>query len=845
MQWPHPNRFVAPVVIPALLLSACAALPSDPESGLSSSGSNLGDATLDDLGYGPCLTAAALSFLNDSTTGRDALEEALDSRRVAGRILDHRAGRDEELGTWDDEPIVGLGEMLDGDLDISERRVRRFVEGLGASCEAGWAESVDWTGETPAPDFLHADSPLEGAGGWNRESSEIEVAMALRGLTGAQLHAIMESDDGFKELRRDRLMESFSYSLPPNEMPWTAKHHRAREAYPLVALTIEWGRYELDEDTDARGRRIYPELGRELSLGTDVMSDTYYDTRDFAGLMNDVSVRGRVRWDSPGCIRRLLVAAKLGSARVDPVSGIKEVFKVDVRTDAWGCNADEAQLGWAAEMDAHMRTGILPWSNSTFVAPPLRAAYARLAEEGALTDVSAVDPADPTRRAEFAGALALLPQAHVQSVRSRFHYNEASVGDLERLYEHGRARLIELGEYLDAAGTTGTPGVAGLRADIEEALAAIPERGLEIYPDEITRDSVVATAERAEEISDRLHAIGDILDADNEELLREVTNARDGTRDENRFSAFVAWVKIRHIESLPEADRTAWNLEGSIVTQHAVDEFRAFYGDSMSDPANPDHVALREEFNAYAEAAQADDDHPYHRHFRRFNDLDDEDDWRDLEAQLELEHFQIVRRQIEAAGSAARAIAFDAARRHYVPESWRVTSNFIIDTMDFSEYFSHRQWTALSAEQIDGQDLPADAVLDASLINEVQIELGSEAAFVERVAELDAELRRLAADEPDVDVSDVCELSDPGRASEVLWNAASDCLGAKDILDTYRGVLTHLAVLKGGALVDAVSDAIDDAGGDLGEEPDDLRWAPSTRSKGARALLLLIGGGTD
>ncbi|MBW2461442.1 MAG: hypothetical protein JRH11_07335 [Deltaproteobacteria bacterium] len=845
MQWQRPNWLVAPLVIPVVLLAACAALPSDPESGLSSSRDNLGDATLDDLGYGPCLTAAALSFLNDSRTGRDALEEALDSRRVARRILDHRAGRDEELGTWDDEPIVGLGEMLDGDLDISERRVRRFVEGLDASCEARWTESVDWTGETPSPDFLHADSPLEGARGWNRESSEIEVAMALRGMTGAQLHAVMESDDGFEELRRARLMESFSYGLPANEMPWTAEHHRAREAYPLIPLTIEWGRYELDEDIDDRGQRVYRELGRELNLGTDVMTDTYYDTRDFAGLMNDVSVRGRIRWDSPGCIRRLLVAAKLGSARVDPVSGIKEVFKIDVRTNAWGCNADAAQLGWAAEMDAHMRTGILPWSDSNFVAPPLRAAYARLADEGALTDVSAVDPTDPTRGVEFAGALALLPQAHVQSVRSRFHYNEARVDDLERLYEHGRARLVELGAYLDAADASGMPAVAALRADIDDALASIPERGLEIYPDEITRDSVVATAERADEISERLHAIGDILDANNEHLLRELTDARDGTRDENRFSAFVAWVKIRHIESLPEADRTAWNLEGSIVTQHAVDEFRAFYGDSMSDPANPDHVALREEFNAYAEAAQGDNGHPYRRHFRRFNDFDDESDWRDLGAQLELEHFQIVRRQIEAAGSAARAIAFDAARRHYVPQSWRSTGNFIIDTMDFSEYLSHRQWTALSAEQIDGQDLPADAVLDASLINEVQIELGAEAAYVQRVAVLDNMLRRLAADEPDVDVSDICELSDPRRASEALWNAASDCLGAKDILDTYRGVLTHLAELKGDALVDAVSDAIDDADGDLGDDPDDLRWAPSTRSKGARALLLLIGGGTD
>jgi hypothetical protein len=73
-------------------------------------------------------------------------------------------------------------------------------------------------------------------------------------------------------------------------------------------------------------------------------------------------------------------------------------------------------------------------------------------------------------------------------------------------------------------------------------------------------------------------------------------------------------------------------------------------------------------------------------------------------------------KQIEAAGTAAKGLWFDNAREFYIPRSRRNTGNFFIDTLDL--------------------------LFHSELVNEVQIELGLEAPYVERIRDLDEDLDR-------------------------------------------------------------------------------------------------------
>jgi len=75
-----------------------------------------------------------------------------------------------------------------------------------------------------------------------------------------------------------------------------------------------------------------------------------------------------------------------------------------------------------------------------------------------------------------------------------------------------------------------------------------------------------------------------------------------------------------------------------------------------------------------------------------------------------------------------------------VPDSNRAFSNFMIDTFDMADMMSAHEWSRSGSERTFKEPLPATKVFNTVLVNELQIELGSEAAYVARLKDLEAKL---------------------------------------------------------------------------------------------------------
>ncbi|MCA9580736.1 MAG: hypothetical protein KC416_03010, partial [Myxococcales bacterium] len=787
-------------------------------------------------------------FLNASATTRQSLSQVfadvgLDPDDAAAVIIS-RNSADGEFGSPDDEPFGSLGDLLHPSIGLREPQVRAFVdEFVGDRCTVDWSKHVDWSQSDPllAADFIHADTDL-GTSTTGRDNSEIEVAMGVVGVPGTQLHAVLESNRGYRRLRKATVAEAFNYGLDPSQIPWDSEHHAAREAAPAgVALTIETNRYALAAE-EVGGKTVYPELRPELDVGTDLNTDVYYDTREYLLLRNDATLRSRVRWDGVDCIRRLLVAAKFGTGKVDPATGIKQVAKVDVRTDSGGCGSSPAH-GHLATMDADVRQGRLPWATSV---PPIREIYERLrnpneidpmapANERAsvLPMAQAVDPDDRMRNAEFQEALGLEPKVHIFSARSRFHFNEAALTALDRLYAHGRTQLQAIIAYVDETGASGR-GVTELRSAIDRALDELPDDSspFKVRTDQAALDAAETAANDANRILHDLGArLGDDDDDISDDFIVTLSGASDDQVDEDRVDAFVAWRKIVGLES---GDTT-------LARTQALDPFREYYQATMADDGNSDHLAERTAFVEFAERVHGDQNDPYHEHFEDFTPPSTEADWAAFSAQLDYEWLKIVRRQIEAAGTMAHAIWFDSAREFFVPGSSRAVGNFIIDTMDFTEFFTQYEWGLVEDRDRNSLDFNPKHVIHSSLVNEVQIELGSEEAYLDRIRELDQTIREHVDATAGITMVDTCEVSNRGSISDAnVLAAITNCERTKGIFNTYKETLTYLGQIKGPDIVDRVRDVLED-NPEFGPVPPDIVWAPSDLAKGNQALLLLTG----
>jgi hypothetical protein len=152
---------------------------------------------------------------------------------------------------------------------------------------------------------------------------------------------------------------------------------------------------------------------------------------------------------------------------------------------------------------------------------------------------------------------------------------------------------------------------------------------------------------------------------------------------------------------------------------------------------------------------------------------------------------------------------FDTARAFWVPESSRAFSNFMIDTTDMTDMLSNQEWTSIpEAERTFAQPLPATKVFNTTLVNELQIELGMEEAYVARLKELDAQLAM-----------------NPNDAA-----IKAQLEGARFVWTQYTGAMKVLAELKGANILDRLRRA---------GAPSTITWSAPSDSKGNIALKIL------
>lgn len=592
---------------------------------------------------------------------------------------------------------------------------RPTPDGLGVICDVVSAlGEADLANRVFIDDKTFANVPNDG---WARDAVELEGAMTPTCVEGPKLLELLRAERGgrttYQRLRRPEMMEAFTIGYGLDEMPWDGDSHRLREASPNVFLTIESGRFDPDPAT---GRR-------RLSVGTDIMDDVYYDTPEFTLLDNAMSLRGRARWDSPTEVRRLLIGAKLGN-RIDEF-GLKNTAKIDIRNDS----STAADL---AGLDEAVRSGFHNWESSRESAKPVRELYTRLAAMGKLPDVGTHE-----------NVLLLEPKAYLRSVRSRYHLNEANLRDVQALYtrggaEHVAALLAQIKTTRDAGAIPAAR--AAEVAAFEAKLAGITDRTLiaerasaalkkldpamdvtaatiaNLMPGSTGTPATKADIAKRKAVADAVNALYHETARELDDVRRVITASEDQAL-ENDVARFVGFLKSEKPAEL-----------GRITT---VDPFEKIYQTIAALP-EAQRAARLDAYNAYAEAQKA----AGNRDFRTYTKLD-AGTFTALGPQIANEKLRVWSRQMEAAGTAANGLWFDQAREVYVPSSNRATGNFLIDTMDMTEMYSPESWASIPAtERTAGSTLPAAKAFNTVLVNELQIELGQEKDYLDRLNEL-------------------------------------------------------------------------------------------------------------
>jgi hypothetical protein len=740
-----------------LLLVAVGCGPTDGDARDDSFG---GKDAKEDGGFSTCQLAEVLKLVNESTTTEESLRGLGLSDDAASGIVSHRHGPDGMAGTGDDDVFDDLDELDAVDF-VGGIALGKLVFGVATRCEDDLASRP----------FIDDKTFTGDSDGFARDNAEVEVVLGVQGITGQRLRELLlqKSSSGrtlYERMRKSPAMEAFTYGFPLDEIPWTSDAQAAREKMPLVALTIESERFAVND-----------EGVRELSLGTDLNDDTYYDTNAFTLFGNDVELRGRARWDNATTVRRLLIAAKFGT-EID-ADGNKVNTKVDIRTDSGTSHL--------ATLDDDVRRGKTSWFTTDDPAIPIRGVYEQLKTKNLLLDF-------PNHK----GVLLLEPKAHLRSTRSRYHMNEVNVNAIKSVHALGKTRMQQALDVIARARAAGRiPSSEVGRINAIEAMAngildktLIASRlgtvGVDIsasalvLPDTWKQPTDAAGLERnrliAETVSALYHELADQLD----DADRILTDAVD-----EDFDAFVDMFRAWRV-----------SLDTNLAKKTTFDAFLALHG---TLPA----TAIAE-FNTFGAAQQAAGDDT----FDDFAPLDAAG-WARLGRYLEKRTLTIGERQLATAGLAARMLWFDQAREHWVPDSSRAFSNFMIDTTDFTDYLSHEEWTSIpEAERTFAAPLPAAKVFHTTLVNELQIELGMEEEYVGRLRTLTEQLA-----------------ADPGNAE-----LTAQLEGARFVWAQYTGAMKVLTELKGANVIDRLRRA---------GAPQGIKWSAPPDSKGNTALRIL------
>jgi hypothetical protein len=445
-------------------------------------------------------------------------------------------------------------------------------------------------------------------------------------------------------------------------------------------------------------------------------------------------------------------------------------------------------------LDDDVRRGKVNWSGSDVAATPIRGVYEQLMAKNVLLEIGA-----------HKGVLLLEPEAHLRSTRSRYHMNESNLSNVRLIFANGATRIQAALNVVARARTAGIiPAGDRAAVDAMEAMgrgildrsllvarinAAAPGLGVTAsslqLPDGFTTPSTAADLERnrviSETVSTVFHEFADALDNTD----RAITNAAD-----EDFDGFTDMFRTWRV-----------SLDATMARKTTFDSFLASHRALSSAATRAGAIADFNTFGAAQKAANADG-------FDDFVPLDDAG-WDRLGDYLEKMTLSIGERQIATAGIAGRQLWFDQAREFWVPSSSRAFSNFMIDTTDMTDMLSHEEWTSIpEADRTFAKPLPATKVFNTTLVNELPLELGMEAAYVARLKELDA---AVAADPTNALLQQQLE-------------------GARFVWAQYTGSMKVLSELKGENILSRLKKA---GANQL------IKWAAPSDSKGNIALKIL------
>jgi hypothetical protein len=374
--------------------------------------------------------------------------------------------------------------------------------------------------------------------------------------------------------------------------------------------------------------------------------------------------------------------------------------------------------------------------------------------------------------------------------------NEAQTSSLRAIYQNATTRITTTLAVIDRAQAAGTiPAAERARIDALEAMgrgildksllaarinAAAPALGVTaanlVLPDAQPQPANAAALDKNKVIAETINTVFHDFATALDDADRILTNAVDEDFDDYA-ELFRDW-------------RTS--VEPTLRVKTTYDAFLNSYR-SLSTATNRANA-----ISQFAAFATQEGETP----------LDDAG-WTRLGGYLEKMTLTNSEAMIATAGIAARQLWFDQARELWVPDSSRAFSNFMIDTTDFTDMLSREEWESIpAAERSFENPLPATKIFHTVLVNELQIELGMEAAYVARLQDL---TDKLAANPTDAALQE-------------------QLAGAKFVWEQYTLSMKVLTELKGANILDRLRRA---------GAPDTIRWSAPPDSKGNTALKIL------
>lgn len=629
---------------------------------------------------------------------------------------------------------------------------------------------------------------------YGRDGEEVEDTRVITGLTTAE--TVKLAGTSLNDLQRSRAVAGLTVgTVPLEEMSWESDAHALRRANPYVSFTL-----------DSRSYEVNPNNGQpRVAIGRDFFFDTFMAKKDLSTgkLTKDLQkaelmYRARIRYGNdrdPFEGTRVLIGMKEGTA-ID-ATGTKHARKIDSRTDSANQQIFDTLVNSATTGKLGAAWG--SWSADS-VAPAAAAMYRVAVQKGITENIGG----ETGVLALEAGAVArqIRGRFHLDETDQ-----SALVTSFQQA---GEPRIKELAELISAAPDWAAANNQPSKAQLLETATKLQDRsaivgaaaeGLKKLDPSLTIDKalidrlwpgqnittkqdaklqrVVADAIRtqydgfAESVDQLQRNIGGNTDR----AVRDAgsaTDVRDFLRTKAAVSRFMA-----HAERTSGSGVTAGNAASYVAYAQKViampdgrdktnllqsigvgaNQLRDMTEASFTSPVKINAELTKQqtfggflkEFDAQLagpnkDAFLAELGTAISRNSPALNAATDKTKVAgDIRKNLVSAHAEVLHRMVEGASGWGQAIWFNNYREAALninPQSW----NFIIGSMDYSEFYDAKAGQALTfQERTSRTPLDAAKMSGAMISNDIQIELEAEAGYTSAIRKAQYALNGAAA----------------------------------------------------------------------------------------------------